>query len=76
MLLLLCYLVEDTLLLTDVAGVVVLHQVVVQLRRVIVPHLAKLAPRVPRLSQLGVTLFKYRAVQNRSNTAGCIKKAE
>lgn len=49
-------LVEDALLLADVARVVVLHQVVVELRRIVEASLAELTPRVSRLSQLRVPL--------------------
>lgn len=40
-------LVEDALPLADVARVVVFHQVVVELRRVVEAGLAELAPGVP-----------------------------
>lgn len=75
---LVCYLVEDALLFADVTGVVVLHQVVVQLRRIVVPGLAKLAPRVPRLSQRGVTLSIWHTVENatKHDSSLCIKKTE
>lgn len=47
---------EDALLLADVTRIVILHEVVVQLRSVVVTRLAKLAPRVPGLPQLSIAL--------------------
>lgn len=58
-------LVQDALLLADVARVVVLHQVVVELRRVVEASLAELTPGVSRLSQLRVPLQGGRKTQRK-----------
>lgn len=50
------YLVKNALLLAYVAGVVVLHQVVVELGGIVVTSLAKLATGVAGLSQLRIAL--------------------
>lgn len=49
-------LVQDALLLAEVARIVVLDEVVVQLSGVVEASLAELAPRMPRLPELGVPL--------------------
>lgn len=50
---------EDALLLADVARVVVLDQVIVEVGPVVEARLAKLAPRVARLSELGIALIDH-----------------